>query len=56
MIILNQNSESKKLNLARYSEGIGSYTVGYDVLTEHSFDLKLSLEVPRMGELVLELK
>ncbi len=56
MILLNQNTENKKIDLTRFSEGIGSKSIGYDILTEHSFDLNSSLEMPGMGELVLELR
>jgi neopullulanase len=56
MIILSQNAETRKLNLARFSEGIGSYITGYDILTERSFDMKNELEVPGMGQMVLELR
>ena len=56
MVILNQNTETKNLDLARFSEGIGSLTTGYDIFTERSFGIKSSIEVPAMGELVLELR
>ncbi len=56
MIILNQNTEVKKINLDRYSEGIAPFTKGYDVFSEHFFDLKNDLEMPAMGEYVIELQ
>ncbi len=56
MIILNQNTETKQLDLSRFSEGIGSFTTGYDILTERSFDIKSGIEVAGMGEMVLELR
>ncbi len=56
MVILSQNTESKKIDLSRYSEGIGSFTKGYDILTERSFELNSALEVPSMAEFVLELR
>ena len=56
MILLNQNDVNKNLELSRFSEGIGSYTIGYDILTERSFDIKTTIEVLAMGELVLELR
>jgi glycosidase len=56
MIILSQNTESKKLDLSRYSEGMGSFTKGYDILTERSFELNSAIDVPGMGQMVLELR
>lgn len=56
MILLSQNTENKTLDLSRFSEGIGSFTTGYDIITERSFGIKSSVEVPAMGELVLELR
>ncbi|MES2798079.1 MAG: cyclomaltodextrinase C-terminal domain-containing protein, partial [Bacteroidota bacterium] len=56
MIILNQSGETRKLDLERYIEGIGSKSTGYDVLTERSFELKSTLDIIGKGILVLELK
>jgi neopullulanase len=56
MVILSQAAEVKQLDLARYSEGIASFTDGYDVLSERSFGLKSALEIPSMGEMVIELR
>ncbi len=56
MVVLNQNTEGKSLQLARFSEGIGSFTKAYDVLSERSFELSGSLELAPMVSLVLELK
>ncbi len=56
MVVLNQNKENKTLDLTRFTEGIGSFTMGYDIFTERSFDIKSNIIIPAMGELVLELK
>jgi neopullulanase len=56
MIILNQNETETKLNTSRFYEGIGSYTVGYDILTERSIGINTELLLPKMSSMVLELR
>lgn len=56
MIVLNQNKETKTLNLSRYTQGIGIATTGTKVLTGETIDLKNPLNLAKSESLLIELK
>ncbi len=56
MIIINQNNESKTLDLARYNQGIGNSQKAFDVMNNKLLDLKNGIELPKTSAILLELK
>jgi glycosidase len=56
LVILNGGDKDQQLGMDRYSEVIGSYTRGLDVITEEVLDLKSHINVPARGVYVMELK
>ncbi|MDT8401665.1 MAG: glycoside hydrolase family 13 protein [Bacteroidales bacterium] len=56
LVILNGGDKEQQLGMDRYSEVIGSYTRGVDVITEEVLDLKSHINVPARGVYVMELR
>jgi len=55
MVLLNNTSEKKKVNLERFKESIGNNTKGKSILTRQSWDELTSVEIPAKSPLVIEL-
>ena len=55
MVVLNNNSEAKTIDLNRFKEGIQSFLIGSDVLSGKQFDLSSKLSIGGEQSLVLEL-
>ncbi len=55
MVILNKNTDLKRLDLGRYGQGINGSRRGQDVLTGKSYDLTGPLDLPPRTPLILEL-
>ena len=55
MVVLNNNSEAKTIDLNRFKEGIQSFLIGIDVLSGKQFDLSSKLSIGGEQSLVLEL-
>jgi glycosidase len=55
LVILNSAITDKTVQMDRYSDVIGSYTMGRDVITDKTIDIKTAITVPAKGEFVLEL-
>ncbi len=55
MVILNNNETDQTLKPERYSESIGNYTKGVDVITGKTYDITASFIVPKATALILEL-
>ncbi|HNW50720.1 MAG TPA: glycoside hydrolase family 13 protein [Prolixibacteraceae bacterium] len=56
MVILNDNPESKTVDLARFSQGIASHHNGKDVMNDKRFELDRPLPIDGKSSLVLELE
>lgn len=56
MIVINNNETEQILKTDRYTESIKNKTIGIDVMTAKSFDLKSDLTIPRQTALILELR
>jgi len=56
MVVLNAEDEPQTLDLSRFDERMAGYTAGRDILAQHSFELKSSLEVGPMQAMVIELE
>ncbi len=54
MVILNKNSEPKKLSLSRFSEGLAESKKARNVVTGEVFDLGEAIDFSKKGALVLE--
>ncbi|MFK5856667.1 MAG: glycoside hydrolase family 13 protein [Bacteroidota bacterium] len=55
MVMLNNTSEKKKVNLQRFSESIGNNTKGKSVLTRRGWDKLDLIEIPAKSPLIIEL-
>jgi len=55
MVLLNNTSEAKKVDLSRFSESIGNFSKGRSVLTRLSWDDLNFIEVPAKSPLIIEL-
>jgi glycosidase len=56
MVVINKNTESKDLDLARFREVLKDYLTGKDVVTQGIYEFKEMLRVPAQTALILELK
>jgi hypothetical protein len=56
MVILNNGNASQKLNTKRFQENIKNYTLGKDVLTDTTVNLKTDFTIEAQSVLVLELE
>jgi glycosidase len=55
MVILNSALTDQSLKLDRFSDIIGKYTTGKDVITSATFPLNDTIIIPEKGQLILEL-
>lgn len=55
MIVLNMNSEPKKIDLSRYADMIGKSTIGKDILNGSNISLKRELSIPAKSSLIIEM-
>ena len=55
MIMLNNTSENKKVNLARFAESIGDNTKGKSVLTRQNWENLNEIEISAKSPLIIEL-
>jgi hypothetical protein len=53
---MNNSVEKQKMNINHFKESIKNNTLGKDVLTDKSFDLKNDIEIEGKSVLILELK
>ena len=56
MVVINNASDTQKLNLSRFQENIKSFTSGNDILSGKTIDLKAELSVEGKSSMILELK
>ena len=56
MVILNNNTSAQNIEMKDFSQGIGNYTKGTDVITGKTFDLNGKVEIGGKSSFVLELK
>lgn len=56
MVILNNNETDQALKIDRYAESLENKTLGTDVMTGKSYDLKTNFIIPKESALILELK
>jgi glycosidase len=55
MVILNSALTGQTVKMDRFTDVIGKYTTGKDVITSKSFELKDSITIPAKGEYILDL-
>ena len=55
MVLLNNTSEKKTIDLERFKESIGNNTKGKSVLTRRGWDKLTSIEIPAKAPLIIEL-
>jgi len=55
MIMLNSSLNDQTVKTDRFSDIIGSFTTGTDVITSKSFNLNDAVTIPAKGEYILEL-
>jgi len=56
MVVINKNDKPTTLDLDRFQESLGGFTVGTNVLTQESIDLGKSIELSPKTPLILQLK
>lgn len=56
MVVINNASDTQKLNLERFQESIKSFTFGKDILSDKTIDLKNELSIDGKTSMILELK
>lgn len=56
MVLMNKNTQAKKISADRFEEAIGGYTHWQDVLTQTKGDLASGISVPGKTTLIVELK
>jgi glycosidase len=56
LVILNGSNKDQLLSMGRYSDVLGSYTRGVDVITGQELDITSKLNVPARGVFVMDLK
>ncbi len=56
MVIINNNKEKQTIDLARFSESIGNYTKGKDIVSNKEITLKNTLEIDGKSSMIIELK
>jgi glycosidase len=56
MVIINNSKENKSIKTSRFSENIGKYNFGEDVLTDKIIDLTKEISLEPKSVLILELK
>ena len=55
MVVVNNNLEPQNLNLHRFKEGIAGNTRAFEVITQNSYSLSSTLNIPPETVLILEL-
>jgi glycosidase len=55
MVVLNSSLKEQDVRTNRFSDVIGSFTTGTDVITSNKFNLTESFSIPAKGEYILEL-
>ena len=55
MVVLNNNETDQTLKIDRYGESLENKTVGTDVMTGKTYDLKTNFTIPKTTALILEL-
>jgi len=55
MVILNNNETEQLLKVDRYAESLENKTIGTNVMTGKTFDLKSNFSIPKQTALILEL-
>ena len=56
MVLINNAPDTQKLNLTRFQENIKSFTLGNDILSGKTIDLKTELSIEGKTSMILELK
>ena len=56
MVLINNAPDTQKLNLTRFQENIKSFTLGNDILSGKTIDLKTELAIDGKSAMILELK
>ncbi len=56
MVVINNASDTQKLNLERFQESIKTFTSGKDILSDKTIDLKSELSIEGKTSMILELK
>jgi len=57
MVVINKNENAQELNLKRFTESLGTFTFGKDVISEKEFDLtKGNISLAPNISIILELK
>ena len=56
MIIINNASDTQKINLERFQENIKVFNFGNDILSGKAIDLKSELSIEGKTSMILELK
>jgi glycosidase len=56
MVIINNSKENKSIKTSRFSENIGKYNFGEDVITDKTIDLTKEITLEPKSVLILELK
>jgi neopullulanase len=55
MVVLNALNEPQSLDLSRFSELTDGYQSGYDLISQHSFQIEETLEVAPLQSMIIEL-
>lgn len=55
MVILNGNSDAQELKMSRFSELLGDYDTGYDIISGRTLEIGDKLEVGSMQPMIIEL-
>jgi hypothetical protein len=56
MVILNNNNSDQTLKTDRFSEIMGKYTSGKEIITENEISDLKNLKVPASSAMIIELK
>lgn len=56
MVVINNNNQTQTIKTARFQENIQNHTLGTDILSEKTFDLKSELTLEGKSVLIMELK
>ena len=55
MVVLNAQNETQSLDLSRFSELMEGYQSGYDLISQHNFQIDETLEVAPLQSMIIEL-
>ncbi|EZH72153.1 alpha-amlyase [Aquimarina atlantica] len=56
MVIINNSLKDQKLDVTRFKEGIKSYSVGTDIITDSNIDITEDFSIPAKTSMILDLK